>query len=145
MTDDIRAKAIEAACAEFRRGETPSWRVMDEQDRDELRAAMSRAIDAYERAMLRPADGRLSWSYRHDCQGLFGEAFNSRARAAHEMAMARGGDASPDWRVVPVMIMEIAADTAEHFAAHAREYFRERAEVRARALSDLAAMDGEHL
>lgn len=54
MTDDIRTSAIEAACAEFRRGETPSWRVMDAQDRDELREAMTRAIGAYERAMWRP-------------------------------------------------------------------------------------------
>ena len=145
MTDDIRAKAIEAGCAEFRRGETPSWRVMDEQDRDELRAAMSRAIDAYERAMLRPADGRLSWSYRNDCQGLFGEAFNSRARAAHEMAMARGGDASSDWRVVPVVTVEAPPGSFTYARAHADENFRGHTAERARNLSDLAAMDGEHL
>lgn len=46
MTTDIREKAIEAACVEFRRGELPSWRVMDAQDRAELREAMARHKEA---------------------------------------------------------------------------------------------------
>jgi hypothetical protein len=54
MTDDIREKAIEAACVEFTRGDMPSWRRWEEDERNETREAMARAIDAYERAMWRP-------------------------------------------------------------------------------------------
>jgi len=54
MTDDIREKAIEAACVEFTRGDMPSWRRWEEDERNETREAMARAIAAYERAMWRP-------------------------------------------------------------------------------------------
>lgn len=56
MTDEIREKAIEAACVEFTRGDMPSWRRWEEDERNETREAMARAIDAYERAMWRPVE-----------------------------------------------------------------------------------------
>lgn len=56
MTDEIREKAIEAACVEFTRGDMPSWRRWEEDERNETREAMARAIAAYERAMWRPID-----------------------------------------------------------------------------------------
>lgn len=102
------------------------------------------AIDAAGFAIT-PKPTRPSWACRNACQGLFGEAFYSRERADQELAVARGGDLSPDWRVVPVWLVEIEPHTAEFHAAHEDEDFRERSEVRAKALSDLAAMDGEHL
>lgn len=86
-----------------------------------------------------------SWAYRNDCQGLFCEAFYSKADAEKAMATARGGDTSPDWRVVPVVMIEAGPESFAYRRAYADESSRDQAAKRARHLADLAAMDGEHL
>jgi hypothetical protein len=64
MTDEIREAAIEAACVEFTRGDMPSWRRWEEDERNETREAMTRAIAAYERAMW--THGRCHFAARYD-------------------------------------------------------------------------------
>lgn len=115
-------------------------------DRADPRAFVRKGVDATCPlcTVMWKAHG-ASWAYRNDCQGLFGEAFYSKADAEKALVVARGGDASPDWRVVPVVMVEAPPGSFTYARAHADENFREHTAERARNLSDLAAMDGEHL
>lgn len=74
--------------------------------------------------------GYASWGYRNDCQGLFGEAFDFKPEAEAALAKSRGDDASPDWKVVPVVILEIPAGSVAAWRAHKEAAERQNQEAR---------------